>query len=249
MDKQYTYYTIKLLELLVYPFKRRRSIMNKTISHRSLLEDLPSAADFSQLKADSFEFWETFYRHNNYFLERNSSLLNKVKSNKNFEQASGMNDHSFGLENFIEFYDHFNNSLSNIGVRVCSLIDIIKITKSLGLSLLQVNQVVKGLADKFKVEQEIVERVFKASEDNISYLVHTTGERSLWQRTDVFKRLFDFLPCKDCLELVLVNKEHYAALKESWIGSKLRVSDGLMKDHPLRMQMWYSLMFPVLSAH
>lgn len=222
--------------------------MNKVIHHRSLLEDVPFTELFPKLNAESFEFWETYYRHNNYFLERNSSLMNKVKSNKQFEQASGMNDHNVGFENFIEFYDHATNSLSAIGVRVCSLIDIIKIMKSLSLSLLTINQTVKSLAEKFKIEQEIIERVFKASEDNISLLVHKTEERTLIETKDVFKKLFEFLPCKDCLELVLVNKEHYEALKESWISGKLRICDELMHNQPLRISMWYSLVFPVICS-
>lgn len=222
--------------------------MNKTISHRALLEDVFSSELYSQLKADTFDFWETFYRHNNYFLERNVPLLNRLKSNSNFEHASGMNDHSVGFENFIEFYDQVHNTLSSIGVRVCSLIDIIRMMKAMGLTLLAINKTVKGLAEKFRVELEIVERVFKASEDNISLLVHKTEERGLWDRKDVFRKLFEFLPSKDCLEVVLVNKEHYYALKESWIGSKLRNFDSLMKNQALRLDMWYSLVFPVMSC-
>lgn len=248
VDKQYTYYTLKLLEVLVYPSRRRRSILNKTLDTRSLLEDLPLAAAFGQLKAESFDFWEVYYRHNNYFLERNSALLGKLKSNKHFEQASFMNDHAFGFENFIEFFDPGQNALSPIGVRVCSLIDIIKIMKSMGLSLLTINTTVKSLAERFKVEQEIIERVFKASEENISFLVHKTGERSPWQRADVFKKLFEYLPCRDGLELVLANKEHYQSLKEAWIGSKLRVCDDLRHKQQLRMSMWYSLVFPVRDS-
>ena len=219
--------------------------MNKTISHRSLLEDVYLTLFYPKLQVDSFDFWEIFYRHNNYFLERNGSLLNKVKSNKLFEQANYMNDNNVGFENCIEFYDYASNSLSAIGVRVCSLIDIIKIMKALALSIKSINVTVMGLAERFRVEQEIIERVFKASEDNISLLTNKIEERIVIERKDVFKRILELLPCKDGLELTLVNKEHYTSLKESWIGSKLRLCDDLYKNHSLRMSMWYSLTFPV----
>lgn len=247
MDKQYTYYIMKLLESIVYPARRRVSLMNKVINHRALIEDASLSELYPKLQLDTFEFWEVFYRHNNYFLERNTPMLNKVKNNKNFEQANYMNDHSIGFENFIEFYDVATNSLSSIGIRVCSLIDIIKIMKAVALPLRLINQTVKSLAERFKVEQEIIDRVFKASEDNISLLVHKSEERTLLERKDVFKRLFEYLPSKDGLELVLVNKDHFESLKEAWIGTKLRFCDNLIKDHPVRMQMWYCLVFPVVK--
>lgn len=234
--------------MITYPARRRKSIMNREIRHRSLLEDVPDSELFPRLQADTFDFWEVYYRHNNYFLERNTLLLHKLKANKNFEKASGMNDYSVGFENFIEFYDQLSNSLSGIGVRVCSLIDIITIMKSMSLSILRVNQIVKGLAEKFKVEQEIIERVFKASEENISLLVQRKEERKTIGKTEVFGKVFEYLSSKDCLELVLVNKEYYNSLKEVWIGTKLKECDGLKNNLALRMEMWYSLVSAVSSV-
>lgn len=105
LDKQFTYYTIKVLENIVYDSSTRYSMMGKPSRIRSILEDVRQSSLYPYLPLSDLAFWEVYYRHNNYFLEKNSSLLNKIKNNKNFVQASIMNNSSIGFEQFIEFYD------------------------------------------------------------------------------------------------------------------------------------------------
>lgn len=232
---------MKLLEALVYPYKKRKSFLNRSISHRALIEDLPGTDFYRQLECEAFDFWEVFYRHNNYFLEKNSSLLNRIKNNQNFKQASMMNDNSIGFENFIEFFDRGTNSLSSIGVRVCSLIDIIRFMRSLSVGLKAINDIVKNLANRFKVDIEIIERVFRASEDNMSLLLYRAQEKPAILKKDVLKRVLQYLTCRDGLELVLMDKTHFEDLKEYWISTNLRILDNLNDDHELRMEIWMAL--------
>lgn len=245
LDKQFTYYTLRLLEALVYPYKQRRSFLNRSITHRSLLEDLPTSDLFPALNSGAFVFWEVFYRHNNYFLEKNASLLPRLKKNRNFEQASIMNDNSIGFENFIEFFDRGTNSLSPIGVRVCSLIDIIRSMRSMAIGLSIINAVVKDLAERFKVDIEIIERVFRASEDSLSLLtgldLESKGALKV-DRMDVFKQVLDYLDCKDGGELAMIDKHHYKSLKDAWILSNLVRLDNLNEKHELRVSMWTALL-------
>lgn len=215
--------------------------MGKASTVRSILEDVRFDELYSQLPFNDLEFWEVYYRHNNFFLERNSTLLHKIKNNKNFVQASIMNNSSIGFEQFIEFFDTAQNSLSHIGIRVCSLMDIIRIQTALGLSLDTINRSVKDLQKRFTVDSEVIERVFRATEDTISTLVYTPEKRKPINRIQALNRLFDYLPVKDGLELVLVNKTYHNALREKWIGSKLRTLKQLNTDQTLRQQMWLAL--------
>ena len=73
-------------------------MMGKPSRSRSILEDVRKSSLYTYLPFSDLAFWEVYYRHNNYFLEKNSSLLNKIKNNKNFVQASIMNNSSIGFE-------------------------------------------------------------------------------------------------------------------------------------------------------
>jgi len=241
LDKQFTYYTLKMLENIYYPFKRRATIMNNEIRQRAILEDVCETDYYIKLHFESIDFWETYYRHNNYFLEKNSSLLHKIKNNKNFVQANTLNNNSIGFEQFIEFYDTNQNSLSHIGVRVCSLLDIIKIQASLGLTISIINRSVKFLSDRFKVSKEIIERVFRAAEEAISLRWFKPPPKQLLSHTEVFQRVLEYLEPVDGLSFIMASKWHHGQLRHKWLTNILLTKDCLSTQPQLRMQIWASL--------
>lgn len=230
-----------MLENIFYPFKRRMTIMNNEVNTRSILEDVASTEYLKRLAFESIDFWETYYRHNNYFLEKNSSLLHKIKDNKNFVQANSLNNNSIGFEQFIEFYDINQNSLSHIGVRVCSLLDIIKTMSSLGLSISLINKSVKSLADRFKVQTEVIERVFRAAEDGISLRWFKPQVKQAISKTDVMMKVMEYLDPLEAKELVLVSKKTFDVLKEKWITHYLLITDDLLERQSLRVEVWKAL--------
>ncbi len=240
LDKQFTYYTLKMLENLFYPFKRRVTIMNNEVLQRAILEDVSETDYYVKLHFESIDFWEIYYRHNNYFLEKNSSLLHKIKTNKNFVQANTLNHNSIGFEQFIEFYDVTHNSLSHIGVRVCSLLDIIKIQSALGLTVSIINRSVKFLSDRFKVSKEVIERVFRAAEEAISLRWFRPPQRHPLSRAEVFQRVLEFLDPVDGLQFISTNRSNYQ-LHDKWVKHILLTSDCLSRRKPLRLQAWAAL--------
>ncbi len=222
-------------------------MMGKASTTRSLLEDVRFDELYSELPFNDLAFWEVYYRHNNYFLERNSSLLHKIKNNRNFVQASIMNNSSIGFEQFIEFFDTAQNSLSHIGIRVCSLMDIIRIQTALGLNLDVINKSVKDIQKRFTVDSEVIERVFRATEDTMSTIMYMPEKRKPINKIQALVKVFEFLPAKDGLELILVNHDYHKVLREKWIGCKLRVLKQLNTDQSLRQQMWLALVPEVIS--
>lgn len=241
LDKQYTYYTLKVLENLSYISNTRTSIMQKQSKERSVIEDVRLSDWYEKLPFEDFEFWEVYYRHNNYFLERNTSLLHQIKDNKNFLQASVLNNNSIGFEQFIEFYDHTQNCLSHIRIRVCSLMDIIKMETALGMTQTFLNTSVKNIVEKFQANKEAVERVFRASEETMSVLLYKPEERKLISRTDALKKVLPFLNSRDGLSLIRLNKKTYGELREHLIGLKLATNDRLGANQETRLQMWLSM--------
>lgn len=239
LDKQYTYYTLKVLENLVYRSPARRSFMNTVRRTRSFLEDVKGSEHYKRLPFEDQEFWEIYYRHNNYFLEKNASLLAKIKNNKNFVQASILNNNTVGFEEFIEFFDPETNNLSHIGVRVCSLMDIIRIQVSLGLSMAVINPSVKNISLKFKVSNEIIERVFRATEDEISLLTCTDTLKPQMTRMHVFTRVFEYLAPTEATKLVSCNKQMYGALREKLIAYHLKHNDVMNRE--TRLKLWLAL--------
>jgi Rab-GTPase-TBC domain len=241
LDKQFTYYTLKMLENVFYPHKRRVTIMNNETYQRSILEDVCETEYYVKLHFESLDFWETYYRHNNYFLEKNSSLLHKIKHNKNFVQANTLNQNSIGFEQFIEFYDVQNNSLSHIGVRVCSLLDIIKIQAALGLTVSIINRSVKFLSDRFKVSKEVIERVFRAGEEAISLRWFKPAQKQRMSKVEVFQRVLEFLDPVEGLRFISTSKTNYEQLRQKWIKHILLTTDSLATRKPLRLQIWTAL--------
>lgn len=213
---------------------------------RSLLEDVKGSEHYKRLPFEDQEFWEIYYRHNNYFLEKNSSLLAKIKNNKNFVQASILNNNTIGFEEFIEFFDPETNNLSHIGVRVCSLMDIIRIQVSLGLPMSLINPSVKNISQKFKVTNEVIERVFRATEDEISLLTCTESLKPQTTRMHVFVKVFEFLSPTEATKLVSCNKQMYAALREKLISYHLKYND--VMDRPTRLKLWLALMPKSIKA-
>lgn len=190
------------------------------------------------------EFWDIYYRHNNYFLEKNASLMPIVKNNSNFLKASNLNTNEIGFEKSVQFYNEETNELSRIGIRVCSLLDIIKAQASLKLPLNFLNNSVKLVSTKFKVETEIVERVFRASEETLSMIAYKYAQKPLMTRMDCFKVVLGYLGSKDGLSLILVNKEHHSRLKDDYVKAVLYSTDSLSspKHQELRIQIWWSLL-------
>jgi hypothetical protein len=251
LDKQYTYYTLKLLDNIFYISTPRTSIFDRVSVHRSIAEDIKGLPEYSKLPFDNNDFWEVYYRHNNYFLERNSSLLHKIKNNKNFAQAAILNNNTVGFEQVIEFFDPATHALSHLGVRVCSLMDIIKIQTSLGLGINFLNNCVKFLAERFKVGKEIIERVFRAGEDQMSMLLchppldakrASAPLEQANRRREVLSMACEYLTAKEGLELVLMCKEDHQFLKERWISYNLKFSGSWLEKQPsLRTDMWYAI--------
>jgi Rab-GTPase-TBC domain len=214
--------------------------MNTVRRTRSLLEDVKESEHYSKLPFEDQEFWEIYYRHNNYFLEKNSSLLAKIKNNRNFVQASVLNNNTIGFEEFIEFFDPETHNLSHIGVRVCSLMDIIRIQVSLGLQMSLINPSVKNISQKFKVSNEVIERVFRATEDEISLLTCTDSLKPQTTRIEVFTKVFEYLTAKEATKLVSCSKHLYTALRENLIAYHLKHND--LIDRETRLKLWLALM-------
>ena len=251
-DKQYILYCLKVLDGVYYITDEYRfSVSGRLVTRVTLLDvvlGLPEFKDFSEAaKLDEFSFWDVYYRHNNYLIEKNGSLIDQMFQRKtnntfcNIFEELKKTEQSYSRQ-FIK-----SGVLTKDGVRACSLVNMVKTMTSLGIGVGEINKLVKQLQIKYRLDRESIERSVQCAEEFVSvYLDPPRLPRS--DLVPVFKQAALFLEERDILELSLVSKQARIAIGRDGVYQRLRLRDDFVRNCGERMDLW-SRLVPKVVFH
>ncbi len=252
-DKQYIFYSLKTLDGLCFVTEQlRTTISGQVVCKIRLIELVKVQECYSELvvcsKIEDLTFWDTYFRHHNYLLEKNSPLVNQMihKKTKNvlyliFEEFKKSENRDSKPLTSAE-------GLNKFGIRACSLVDLIRLMVCFNQSVASINETVTKLKQKYKLDRELAERVIKCSEEFVSVLMDPprVPDRNNFV---VFKGVIKYLRLTDGLALAYSCKEAYKQLRDETIYSHLEHSDGLVQNCDNRMQLWSYLIPKVRTVN
>ena len=261
IDPQLFYYLFKISDMLKYPIAEEKvTMMGTVVKSLSLIEkfNLKQHKNLSK-KIKTTKFWDLYYRHNNYFHEKNK-LLESVFSRP--ANKTGFQDRLNKLQlvgnelvddeedeeerEFIKTVVKKNGILSRWGMRASSLNDIIRFMVYMRFSLELINTVCSLITEMYDMDKKVAYHVFKETEDEFTIrdYVQIEAEKQVGlvgrlQRL-VFgvRKAMEFLEVKDAVNLMLVSKQVRELLREDFCAMALRTK-GVTKE--LRPLIWYSI--------
>lgn len=243
--------------MTTYEEEEKVTMMGNTITEFSLLEKFNFDKE-SLIMIQAPEFWGTFYRHNNYFYDKNKSLIKRIRpewATKGIERKISMIQGGGGLDDedikfFSTVLDQEEGILSRWGVRASSLNDIIRYMIYFRFKLDVINKVGKEITEKYEMDKELAYKVFKETEDEFTirdYVKMSTKEGKVGEvigkREEVFKRVIPYLEPKEALEMILMSKEIYEGNKEALYSHVLRNFD---LENETRIPIWKCLIPKVI---
>lgn len=256
VDAQLSYYIMRVADLLKVQTHERISMMGKVVNQASILE-LMIYPQSVLLQIEDPLFWSAFYRHSNYFLDKNESLLKEL--------ALPLDDSIVGrladMQNLDEaevklkamLFDG-KELLSRWGIRATSLSDLIRSMIKIKLELPKINSICQNIAQVFEIDKKIAYKVFKDVEDEFSLQGYTDVDKGNLDRIlsvpkHINSRSFGLVssakwlePC-DLLEVLLLSKQIYQDFKITASDVVLNTIENLDDDH--RKQIWMLRLDPV----
>ena len=252
-DKQYIFYCLKALDGLCFVTEQMRTtISGQTYCKTRLIELVKSQDCYSELaessKIEDLTFWDTYFRHHNYLLEKNAPLVNQMIQKKTKNTLYLIFQEFKKSENRDSKPLTSTDGLNKFGNRACSLVDLIRLMVCFDQPVASINQKVTKLKEKYKLDRELVERVIKCSEEFVSVLMDPPRmpERNKFL---LFKRVVKYLGLADGLTLAYSCKEAYKQLRDEAVYSHLELSDLFALNSENRMQLWSHLIPKVFAAH
>lgn len=185
-------------------------------------------------KFENKKFWETYYRHNNYFYERNLTIFEEIRvggsSKKGIEKLMMGNTPSDQQvqQDFMETIKLQEGMVSKWGIRAISLGDIIRYMAMLDIDLGVVTQICFHVSQKFSMDKRLAYSVFLETEHEFTL---NNSFHALWKKdrreaflTDrkindgsVWQLVMPFLPPKDTLSLVMTNRSNYQKYHKKFV--------------------------------
>lgn len=247
-DKQLVYYTLKISDLIFFTASQvRTSMMGRRVTKRPLMELVP-LNPYEREHICDYNFWEVYYRHNNYFYDNNRTLFRHLRARGAETGLEGL----FGGEKFLEeefleqVFQADQSRVTSWGVRACSLNDIIRFMIYLQVSLERINSVCEQISKNYKMDRQLAYQVFKETEDEFSvrgYIprlkkrkVYKPREKKLLRASEL---CLSYLTVSEGLELLVVSKNYYKELKIPYVKQILLLYD---MENNIRRNAWYSLL-------
>lgn len=229
----------------------RTTISGQTFCKTRLIELIKSQECYSELvvtsKIEDLTFWDTYFRHHNYLLEKNLPLVNQMIQKKTKNTLYLIFQEFKKSENRDSKPLTSTDGLNKFGIRACSLVDLIRLMVCFGQSVTSINEKLTKLKEKYKLDRELVERVIKCSEEFVSVLMDPP--RALERNKFVlFKGVIKYLSLPDGLALSYSCKEAYKQLRDDAVYSHLELSDQFAQNSEKRMQLWSYLIPKVIRA-
>lgn len=217
-DKQYIFYSLKLMELAYFRDTKLRHELNgrptfktwviETVSESKYFESLMTLAEVRQ-----YSFWDLYYRHNNYWIEKNFVFFQHYKLREEIRAAS---------------------LASLLNIWTCCVHDDLKPAFENMLELRK----------KFKLSREVPEYALQEAEDRICLLLdaRSSKEEVSQLKAKYWHRVTEFLTAEEKLELAKSCKSLYQDLRHKAIGDELISNPKLNQaTTPLREQLWLAL--------
>lgn len=223
-DKQFMFYTLKLLEMTYFPDSKIRSNLTGRRTVRAIaLETLTESPHFDEFMSSSSvrdqSFWDLYYRHNNYFVEKNFYFFQRFKIREEIRAHSleclwiiwtccGQKDYNLAFEHMTE------------------------------------------IRKKFKLVREVPEFALQQSETRVCEILDARVDTEPLNilSPEIWFKVTDFLTSKEKLSVAQTCRSLYHDLRVKAIGDELAVHPQLrMKEGPLRETLWLALVPQVSS--
>jgi hypothetical protein len=228
----------------------RSTVSGQVFCKTRLIELVKSQDCYSELaqysKVDDLSFWDTYFRHHNYLLEKNAPLVNQMIQKKTKNSLYLIFQELKKSENRDSKPLTSAEGLNKFGIRACSLVELVRLMVSFNQTVPSINETVTKLKQKYKLDRELVERVMKCSEEFVSVLLDPprVPERNKFV---LFKRVVKYLSLADGLALAYSCKEAYKQLRDEAVYSHLENSDEFVGNCDNRMQLWSNLIPKVVE--
>lgn len=117
------------------------------------------------------EFWETYYRHNNYFYVNNETIFKSFRNDgaeKGMELILKTTRKSNLNKDLAKKVLTKKDMLSEWGIRACSLNDIIRFMIFLNFDISLIQKICYEVSQKYNMDKKLAYRVFRETEDEFS---------------------------------------------------------------------------------
>jgi hypothetical protein len=252
-DKQYIFYCLKTLDGLCFVTEQVRTTISGQVSCKMRLVELVKSQDcFSELtacsKSEEIAFWDTFFRHHNYLLEKNTPLVSQMIQKKTKSTLNLIFQEFKKSENRDSKPLTTQDGLNKCGIRACSLVEVIRLMVCFDQPVSAINEKVTKLKEKYKLDRELAERVIRSSEEFVSVLMEPprVPERNKFV---LLKGVIKYLGLADGLALANCCREAHKLLRDEVVYSHLEFRDGFDQNSDNRMQLWSNLIPKVVASH
>jgi hypothetical protein len=224
-DKQFVYYTLKLLTSLFFKADLPRQSLKGQLTFKAyLIEMVPESSQYAQFLAESgikeHHFWDVFFRHNNFFIEKNSRMFPEIKT-KDLVRADSL------------------YNMANIWIS-CKVGDA---SEMLGHF--------KELKNKYKLYREVPDYALQLSETFLCPVLdgRCTKEPISQLNPEMWFPILEFLDTKDNLELAKTCRSLYSDIRHKAISRQLIDHPDLNGPSSYRKTLWLALVPKVFYRH
>ena len=246
-DILFLYLIMKIGDLIHFSGPSRTSMMGKVHNTFPIMQKFQFGPEILNYLKSS-QFWDTYFRHNNYTMELNKQLLKKIKSNRSKKGIFKLAEKTPSTVQEKRFLAKIfkDGILSRSGIRASSLNDIIRYMVYMNFELDVINKICMEITSKYKImDKKLAYKVFRETEDEFSirdYVDRKEGllsgegdnaEDSVQGEGDdnveqpgmsvkgFWSLVLEFLEPRDGLELILCNKSFYKDLGRPYIRNVL----------------------------
>jgi len=245
-DKQFIFYVLKVGDFLFFDSIPVYSMLGKKCRTRPVME----CYTFNNERVNETLFWETYYRHNNFFLKHNPTLFDELRiytTKRGLETIADTENKQYETLSLMRSIYSRDGNINDVGHRAMSLNDIIRFMIFLKMSLVQINSICSDITEKFSLDRKLAYAVFRETEDEFStrpmYSNTKKSQECCIDKNQVWMGVFRFISPKEGLELVLSNKIIYKSNKDSFVKNVLK---NYNYSTEVRHRIWKSLIGPVL---
>lgn len=215
-DVQIAFYCIRIANIIIFEGEKRTNFEGTKTYFHKVIELF--ARRYSELKNfSSFDFWEVYYKHYNYFEENN----NIVKGSENQSAIQQKLVEFLSTAKITKSY-----SVTKLMIRALALAEIIKSMACIKVDITTITSICLQITEKYKMDQKIAYWVINEIEDEFvlnSYLDDETKDLNFDSSIQLkvpsknileiwFTLVIAFLLPTDTLKFITSSKAHYSTL-------------------------------------